>query len=579
MIHFSNNIKSILLASCICLIPLSAWSATPEIVPTFENLGISWTPANRGSGQQAKVQYRVQGSGSWRNAQDLWYDDRGGNYAYEYRGSIVNLNPATTYEVKLTLSPNGETVTALASTWSESFPVGTTVELRPVTNGTYTINQSGSPGAYRLYTYGGSGSAIVDAGRRNDYAVRVTAGVHHVIIRGLTVTGALRHGIFIDTDTHDIIVEDNDISNWGAATDGEYMCGAECDGRCAITSTGSEWPNPGGERLIFQRNTIHNPAGDANSWQYGHPEGAQAVCIRNSPGNNVIRYNTVYSDDDHKYNDIFGYEDNMQGNNGFPGPNSDIYGNRISDSWEDAIEAEGSGENVRIWGNYIDQSFTGVATVTLDQGPMYVWRNVFNTSRELDISDNSDSASGYGRGLVFKVGKANGYGGAKLYIYHNTLLQEEPDAPATKPLGFGSFINNTNNGGYNITAYNNIVHTSFTEYQSNGLHFGDATNSCTNDIDYNLYTGAIINDCSSNRHESSGGIKGTPTYDPSTLFDPAVNEFSQALAVGSRGYDDGMVLPNFNDGYEGAGPDMGAVEHGQTVIIFGINAHSRAKDK
>jgi hypothetical protein len=48
--------------------------------------------------------------------------------------------------------------------------------------------------------------------------------------------------------------------------------------------------------------------------------------------------------------------------------------------------------------------------------------------------------------------------------------------------------------------------------------------------------------------------------------------------VGSRGYDDGMVLPNFNDGYEGAGPDMGAVEHGQTVIVFGAAQVSSVSD-
>ena len=47
-----------------------------------------------------------------------------------------------------------------------------------------------------------------------------------------------------------------------------------------------------------------------------------------------------------------------------------------------------------------------------------------------------------------------------MYIYHNTLLQEEPDAPFTKPLGFGTFVNNTNDGAYNITAYNNIVDVS-----------------------------------------------------------------------------------------------------------------------
>jgi len=68
--------------------------------------------------------------------------------------------------------------------------------------------------------------------------------------------------------------------------------------------------------IIVQRNHIHHPRGDSNTWREHrprqgkrepyHPEGAQAVYFRNSLGNHVIRYNRVFSDDDHQYNDIYG---------------------------------------------------------------------------------------------------------------------------------------------------------------------------------------------------------------------------------------------------------------------------------
>jgi len=572
--HFSYIIKVIILATGLCFLPYTAWAVAPEIVPTFESLGISWTPVSRGSSETARVQYRVQGSGSWNTAQALWYDSRN----REYRGSIVNLNPGTDYEVKLSLSPNGETVSSLISTWSETFPVGTTVALPPVTNGTYTINQSGSPGAYRLYTYGNSGSAVVDAGRTRNYGVYITEGVHHVIVRGLTVTGALAHGIFIDAATHDIIIEDNDISDWGREFSGDTRQGTIDENfRFAIGSKDSNGQDDAGERLIIQRNTIHNPAGDSNTWVYGHPRGPQAIGFRNSPGNNVIRYNTIYSDADHMYNDIMGWGDNMvSGKTGFPGPNSDIYGNYMSHSWENAIEAEGSGENVRIWNNFIEDSFITFGLVVVDQGPMYIWRNISNRSRRLDTSDNSDAFPGYGRGFMFKVGTSGSLGGGMTYIYHNTILQEK--APGKiYDLGLGGFIKYTNSTAKNITAYNNIAHLSGLYNPSVPVHLNSFVNSCNIDIDYNLYNGKILKNCPSKPHESYGGIKATPTYDSATLFDPAENEFSQALAVGSPGYDDGKVLPNFNDGYEGAGPDLGAVEHGQTVIVFGVKVEKNEK--
>jgi hypothetical protein len=570
--QFYKISKVIVLALSICLIPLIAWAVEPEIVPTFENLGISWAPVNRGSGDTAKVQYRIQGSGAWSDAQDLWYDSRNNG---EYRGSIVNLISGTDYEVKLTLSPSGETVTSPASTWSEVFPVGTTIELPPVTNGTYTISQSGSPGSYRLYTFGSSGSALVDAGRANNYGIDVAENVHHVIIRGLTVTGALVHGILLRQGSHDIVVEDNTITNWGAVHDGTYWCkgysegnGTDpvCNMQMGIASgtygtNGEKWTTAG-YRYIIQRNTIHTPAGDTNAWDQPsketHPRGPHGLGLRNSAGQNVIRYNNIYGTAEHMFNDCMGWENND--GVGFPGANSDIYGNSISHCYDDAIEADGEGENVRIWNNYITDNFVGISTVSMSVGPIYIWRNVFNRSRKYANYSDSDL---WDRGQMLKLGTLGSTQGAR-FVYHNTMLQED-GSPETNDLGLNGFAKTTNSTTFNLVAYNNIAHVSF-----NGAHINDGGNkSCSNDLDYNLYNGRITsNSCPTTE---TNGIPGTPTYDPATLFDPATNEFTQALAAGSPGYDAGKVLPNFNDGYEGAGPDMGAVEHGQTVIVFGAS--------
>jgi hypothetical protein len=94
----------------------------------------------------------------------------------------------------------------------------------------------------------------------------------------------------------------------------------------------------------------------------------------------VIRYNTIWSDDDHQYNDILGGSANHSAR-GFPHRDSDIYGNLLSHCWDDAIESEGANCNVRIWGNYSTESFVGVACAGTLTGPLYVWRNVCGVMR------------------------------------------------------------------------------------------------------------------------------------------------------------------------------------------------------
>jgi hypothetical protein len=302
--------KAIILTTmCIFLFPFAAWAAMPEIVPTFENLGISWSPVNMGPRQTARVQYRFLGSTIWRDAQELWFDNRGGSYVPEYRGSIVNLYPGTTYEVKLTLTPSGESTTVVASTWAEKFGTGTVN--RPGKNITTTtaesctviLSTSGSAGSY--YVYDGEGIYTIDSRRMGDSGICIADNVHHVIIRGWKITGALDHGIHLGNNTHDIVIEDNDITQWGRDHNGETQ-NKNVNYRYAI---GTYLDNRGG-RYIVQYNTIHNPVTDANAWDQPvmntHPAGAQGIGWHNSTGNNVIRYNDISGDPSHMFNDGIG---------------------------------------------------------------------------------------------------------------------------------------------------------------------------------------------------------------------------------------------------------------------------------
>jgi len=270
-------------------------------------------------------------------------------------------------------------------------------------------------------------------------------------------------------------------------------------------------------------------------------------------GNYVIRYNEIYSDDDHCYNDSMGETHNFS-YDGFPIRDSDIYGNYIERCWDDGIEAEGANCNVRIWGNYITRTPIKIATQSVSVGPLYIWRNVFGISR-------AGPGPQYNYGWrAFKPGNVDNYGGGMTYIFHNTILQ-----PPLPDHGSSGGVNADDAELVNTSTRNNILHISNSKNNS----ISDPYHSSTNDFDYDLYNGII----SAYRDAEPHGIRGLPTYIPSSGYDSDEKTGIFELSPSSLGYDAGEVVPNFNDNYTGAGPDIGAHEAGSPPMEFGVNAY------
>src|SRR5205823_1352053 len=125
----------------------------------------------------------------------------------------------------------------------------------------------------------------------------------------------------------------------------------------------------GVSQIVVQRNTIHDTRYDTNDWSYGHPAGPMGITFENCSetsgqdcgGNYVIRWNDVIGNDQHHWMDGIGGEGNFT-DVGNPHNDSDFYGNRVTYAWDDGIELEGADRNVRAWGNYIDHTYTGIAT-------------------------------------------------------------------------------------------------------------------------------------------------------------------------------------------------------------------------
>lgn len=520
-------------------------SPIPRAVCTFASIGLYWTPADAAEEKICHVHYRPAGDQAWREAMPLWFDKRNG----EYRGSIVQLPGATTFEVRLELTGGGSSAELKATTWNETFPIARTVEVEDMAGKTLTVDQSGTPQGYILYTHrAGAPTATLDGADKLDQCVIVKAS--YVILRGLTIRAPKVNGIVLGEGSHDIVIEGCDISGWGRiAKDG---WGEDYDS--AVFSKFMPLT-----RVTIQRNRMHDPRSNSNSWQEFrsntggryHPVGPQAIFFSNCEGNHVLRYNEFTTDDKHFCNDIFGGENNRS-LRGYPGTDSDVYGNHIEGCWDDGLEMEGGGCNVRVWGNYIDRTMVKIAIAGESVGPIYIFRNVAGSSRF--------GHEGWNAGPFLKMGEAPLTGGGRAYIFHNTLLQ--PEGPPGSPDTAGCNEGLSQCGGpelLNVVSRNNILHIR----KVGGASIRDSSKEPTHDYDYDLLSGKVVSAGNQEQH----GVKGVPVY---AAKRPS-GDFS--LDPASPGFDAGEVLPNFNDHFTGKGPDIGAFEAGSPPMEFGVKAY------
>jgi hypothetical protein len=494
-------------------------------VPTFHSLGIYWKPAHGSESNECSLSYRRKGEAVWKEALPMWFDDRDHasrpERSHEYRGSVVSLSPGTLYEIKVRLEGTGDERSCTARTWREDLPIAKTVKLPAgETKGTYKIQESGTREGYVLY----DGTQATIAGGTNNVEVAAS----YVIIRGLTARDAAVHGIKLG-DVHDVVIEDCEVRGWGRiASDG---FGENLD--AAVYSESKQL-----ERIVVQRCDLHHPRSSSNSWsqsrpltgQGAHPFGPQGIVFRGSKGNHVIRHNHIFSDEDHGYNDGMGEVQNFS-YGGFPNRDSDIYANEVSNAWDDGIETEGANMNVRVWGNFTENVMIPHGCATTSLGPLYLFRNTNGRTR-------TDSSGKLGSAFL-KLGysdSADEYRHGKMYVLHNTVLQPDDHGPR-----FGLLITSSAYRQYNITSRNNILHV----LQSPSI--SGTADQPGSSFDYDMH--------SSFAPQEPHGFSGKPVYDTSP-------DGRRWLRAGTPGHDQGVRIPNFNDDFLGAAPDLGAFENG-----------------
>lgn len=503
-----------------------------EAIPTFHSIGLYWNPRKTYPGSVGiPVRYceNVPGA-SWVRAFDIHYDARNMINPFtnkpetKARGSLVHLKPGTEYLINFGERQSDGSIKWVAQTkartWSEQFKVAKTVKVGSGASMLRCTEGGSAEAGYVVY----EGPAVLDVQKSGEAGVRVEAS--YVIVRGLTVVGGSKFGIAVAAGCHDVVIEDNDISDWGGKTRsgklGAY--GVNMQGGVHLIEA-RDSRDAATKRIVIQRNKIHDPTYGTNDWTEGHPEGPQAIAMFNTGGNHVIRYNEVYATEkdprrsNRWFNDALGGGGN-EDPRGFPGPDSDIYLNLISCYMDDAIEAEGGGRNVRIWRNYIERggaSFIGTNVVHI--GPTYVWRNVSGQS-------TFNPSNGTGVAFFLKTGDRNGAGGGRKFLFHNTSL---------KPTGCA--ITDVNNSVNGIYARNNV-------WVMNGDQGTYSIEGADNSFDYDMTSSNQWGRVAASQ-ERNGLLKRAAIYEQDSL----------ELAPSSPGKGVAQPIPVFN---RGEGSDLGA---------------------
>ncbi len=496
---------------------------------------------------------------------------------HDYRGSIVNLEPNTQYEIKLRLEGTNESILLTSHTLNENFPTDEkrfpTVAMTSGRSTMLSITEGGDASAYKVYDGKGHTLNLESNTANGLYAISIATD--YVTIRNFNIISAPQHAVNIVGQHHHIVIENCNISGWGDAimtTDTITTRGNRLQdprtgfarGRSAIFNSDVPKGETGAHHLVIQRNSIGGPQYDATAWNEfssaAQPAGANGISLNNAGEANIIRYNYIAGTTDRMLNNgITGEGGN--GYRGSPGSDTDIYGNHIANCYDDGIEAEGGQANVRIWNNFIDNTHYPLGLAPVSIGPVWVWRNVI------------------GRVGLFGL-KFGDYGGSRLqtgrvYVYNNTFLQPAQNGGA----GFGVFNNGGSTNGKGrlvryVTARNNILR------QRNGATktFSDLDSNTGNSYDYNLISAGqtFVRDNGVEQAIELHGIRNAiPVYEAAiaTANDPApVNGVGNfRLKKGTAGVDAGIVIPNFCDKYQGTAVDIGAQE-GELPMAFGVNA-------
>jgi len=427
----------------------SAAGFEDTVTPLINSIGIVIYGQDETS--TATVRFRADDEMRWQKGLNLSWEPVYGSFA----GSIVYLNADTTYHIEVQITDqNGEQQEHVFQTKTK--PNSPPIDPEKV----YYLSDIYSGGQLDLEALNISGSAdgyakiigdgqVIEASSDDLAAVNIGAQ-SYVMLENLTIKGGQRYGIFAKK-AHHIWIKGCNVSEFGreAVDIRDGLAYASPTTNSPINYDSGIYLERSGIAVI-EECEVHSPNLGANSWQVGHPKGANALQVwayHDSDayrGEFIVRNNRFYGAPNHRFNDVIEGRKNFERRGGFV-RNSAIYNNYLAYANDDLIEIDGGQQNVLVYGNEMEQGYAGISIAPNMLGPSYIFHNhIHNLGDETGKEWTAIKAGG----LISKPA-------GRTFILENVLDVDRNGIAASK-------VNNDTT--FWITSQNNIIFTKNTGY-------------------------------------------------------------------------------------------------------------------
>jgi hypothetical protein len=511
---------------------------------TIHSIGIEWDiTGDTDHDAVATVEYRVSGSGTWKGPGPLLRVDYEGRNMLA--GSLMFLDPATAYDLRVTLSdPDGGAAVQQASVQTSAVPAaplnGRVLHVMPGAGGgdgsptspflgIAAAQLAAQPGdTFLLHAGSYAGRTVLDrGGAPAQYIVWKAVGDGEVALAGVDVNASYvwLEGVTIRDQAYAV-------SSGNAPVGVVIRRSSFLGNHYAILLSG------GGSGWYIADNTIVGDTPAASGSTDG--EGIDL---------NVTNGHTV------AHNLITNVGDGVS----YPRMNVDIFGNDIFDTSDDGIELDFGLSNVRVWGNRIHNAVhNAISFQPQSGGPWYIVRNQIVGSVE----------------AAFKFRTTD-----RFVLFHNTIVHWGNAWPGTSMLCC--------NEDHLLRAYarNNLwisvqggqiwgLDAGVVDWRSNldydGFDWGAAVNPFA-------YGGVNYPDVASFSAASGLETNGVRVFwqqcfESLQLPGPSPTPVPPqilSLRAGCNAIDAGAVVPNLSDSFAGVAPDLGAHERERPAPLYG----------
>jgi hypothetical protein len=550
--------------------------------PTLRTLGVYWiVRGDKDRRASVSLEYRKEGAQAWQAGAPLFRVERGahimGRYgsrlqipgeAWLFAGSALLLEPATKYELRVTLvddktrgarpadsdavsrvlraqtrseprigagmrrlhvvpgsgggqGSKADPLRGLAAAHSVAAPGDVFLIHAGLYPGPWVVHRGGTPEKPIVWSAAGDGPVVIDGrlalAERPTHAIEAS-GVHDVWFEGLTIQNA-HHGLTFH-DAARIVIR-----------------------RCHVL------------QVDYGLNATRNSQGTAQDHLVvdnlieGPSTWPRTKGIEDARGIQITGEGHVVA-----YNRVRGFADAIDTVRSPRCSAIDVHNNDLSELTDDGIEMDYSERNTRCFFNRLTNVFQGISMQPVHGGPIYVFRNVMNNvAAEPFKLHNSPSGC---------------------MIFHNTSVKH----------GLPGFLW-TSDRVRNCWSRNNLFVGSLAEYA-----YDSTAPMVECDFDYDGFAGGPFRSFlrwNRMRYATLAEVrKKAPVEKHAVLIDAASVFASGArppddvarmqplstdlrLAARSQAIDAGELLPGFNDGFQGRAPDLGAFELGDPLPQYG----------